>query len=82
MAETVRVGVIDTSWYADLAHLPRVKSHPRAELAAVCGRKREHAAEMTRKYDIPMVYTGYREMIEKGNLDAVVISTPDERRRR
>jgi predicted dehydrogenase len=78
MAENVRVGVIGTSWYADLAHLPRVKSHPRAKLAAVCGRNRERAQEMAHKYDIPLVYTDYREMIEKGNLDAVVVSTPDD----
>jgi len=32
MTDKVRVGVIGTSWYADLAHLARVKSHPRAEL--------------------------------------------------
>ncbi len=78
MAETVRVGVIGTSWYADLAHLPRVKSHPRAELAAICGRNRERAQEMATKYDIPRIYTDYREMIETGNLDAVIVSTPDD----
>jgi predicted dehydrogenase len=49
MTESVRVGVIGTSWYADLAHLPRIKSHPQAELAAVCGRNRDRAEEMARK---------------------------------
>jgi predicted dehydrogenase len=70
--------VIGTSWYADLAHLPRVKSHPRAELAAVCGRNRARAEEMASKYDIPQVYMDYREMIEVGDLDAVIVSTPDD----
>ncbi|HUT18304.1 MAG TPA: Gfo/Idh/MocA family oxidoreductase, partial [Anaerolineae bacterium] len=74
----VRVGVIGTSWYADIAHLPRVKSHPRAELAAICGRNRARAEEMADKYGIPLVYTDYREMIEVGDLDAVIVSTPDD----
>lgn len=60
------------------AHLPRVKSHPRAELAAVCGRNRARAQELADKYDIPQVYTDYCEMIEVGDLDAVIISTPDD----
>lgn len=78
MTDKVRVGVIGTSWYADLAHLPRVKSHPRAELAAVCGRTRERAEEMAGKYEIPSVYTDYRDMIDTGHLDAVIVSTPDD----
>ena len=28
MPDKVRVGVAGTSWYADIAHLPWIKSHP------------------------------------------------------
>ena len=78
MPGEVRVGVIGTSWWADDMHLPSIKSHPQARLAAICGRNRERAEEMAAKYDIPLVYTDYREMIAKGGLDAAVISTPDD----
>jgi predicted dehydrogenase len=78
MTERVRVGVIGTSWYADIAHLPRVKSHPGAELAAICGRNRARAEEMAGKHGIPLVFTDYRNMIEKGSLDALIVSTPDD----
>ena len=78
MTEKVRVGVIGTSGYADIAHLPRVKSHPGAELAAICGRNRARAEEMAGKYGIPLVFTDYRNMIEKGALDALIVSTPDD----
>ena len=71
MTGKVRIGVIGTSWYADLAHLPRVKSHPRAELAAICGRNRARAEEMSAKYGIPLAFTDYRNMIEKAGLDAI-----------
>ena len=78
MSDKVRVGVVGTSWFADLMHLPNLKSHVHAEIAAICGRNRDRAEEMARKYEIPLVYTDYREMIDKGDLHAVVIVTPDD----
>jgi predicted dehydrogenase len=78
MLDKVRVGVIGTSGYAEAAHLPRIRSHARAELAAICGRNRERAEEVAAKHGIPQVFTDYREMIEKGGLHAVVVSTPDD----
>ena len=78
MMERVRVGVIGTSGYAQVSHLPRMASHPQADLVAVCGRDRDRAIEVGTKYAIPQVYTDYRQMIEQEGLDAVVISTPDD----
>ena len=78
MSDQVRVGVVGTSRYADFSHLPGVKSHPRAQLAAICGRNRDRADEMAAKYEIPQVFTDYREMIAKGSLDALVVATPDD----
>ena len=34
MSEQIRVSVIGTSWWADMMHLPTLKSHPQAEIAA------------------------------------------------
>jgi predicted dehydrogenase len=59
-------------------HLPNLKSHPQAEIAAICGRNRDRAEEMAQKYEIPLVYTDYREMIEKSDLHAVEVITPDD----
>ena len=78
MPNQVQVGVIGTSWFADGMHLPNLKSHPQAEIAAICGRKRDRAEEMAKKYGIPLVFTDYREMIEKGDLHAVEVITPDD----
>ncbi|MEW6753925.1 MAG: Gfo/Idh/MocA family oxidoreductase [Candidatus Latescibacterota bacterium] len=78
MADRVRIGIIGSSWFADLCHLPNLKSHPQAVLAAICSRGRERAEEMARKYGIPAVYTDYREMIQKAGLDAVAVVTPDD----
>jgi predicted dehydrogenase len=76
--EQVRVGVIGTSWYTEIVHLPGVQSHAGAHLSAICGRNRDRAAELAAKHEIPLVFTDYREMIAKGDLDAVLVVTPDD----
>jgi predicted dehydrogenase len=78
MEDRIRIGVVGTSWWADWMHLPALKSHPRAELAAICGRTRERAEAMAQKYAIPLVFSDYRDMIARGDLQALVISTPDD----
>src|SRR5260221_5953891 len=77
MPERVRVGVIGTSYFADGYHIPWLKSHPKAVLAAICGRNQDRAEAVAKKHGIPQVFTDYRTMIENARLDAVVIVTPD-----
>lgn len=77
MSEQVRVGVIGTSWWADMMYLPCLKSHPAVEIAAICGRNQDRLEEMAQKYSISRSFTDYQEMIEKNNLDAVIVATPD-----
>ena len=78
MSSKVRVGVINTSWWADMMYLPALQSHPLAETAAICGRNRKRADNMAAKYNIPSVYVDYQEMIRQGDLDAVIVAPPDE----
>ena len=78
MIEKVRVGVIGTSWYTDFMHLPAIHSHPQAELAALCGRNQERNKEIAAKYGNPKTFSNYRTMIQEGDLDAIIISTPDD----
>ncbi len=78
MADHVRLGVVGTSWWADLRHLPTLKSHPQADVVAICGRTSETAEKLAQQYAIPEVFSDYRTMIEKGNLDALVVLVPDD----
>ncbi len=78
MAEHVRVGIIGTSGWTDWIFLPSFASHPAAEVVAICGRQRERAEALARQFDIPRVYTDYRQLIAEGGLDAVVVAAPDD----
>ncbi len=78
MSEKIRVGVVGTSWYSDNFHLAKLKEHPGADLVAVCGRNRPRAEEMAAKHAIPQVFTDYQEMIARANLQALVVSSPDD----
>jgi predicted dehydrogenase len=78
MVEKLRIGVVGASWYSDLRHLPALKSHPQAETVAICDVLQDRAKEMAKKYDIPFVSTDYQEVINKGNLDALFVVTPDD----
>ncbi|HEU4383294.1 MAG TPA: Gfo/Idh/MocA family oxidoreductase [Anaeromyxobacteraceae bacterium] len=72
-----RVGVIGTSWWADLEHLPGLRSREDVELAALCGRDRDRLAAMAEKHAVAATFTDWREMIARGGLEAVVIATPN-----
>ena len=78
MARRVRIGVVGTSWWADLVHLPSLRSHPRAKIVSICGRNPDRARRLAQKYEVPRIFTDYREMIEGDNLDAVVVACPDD----
>ena len=74
----VAVGVVGTSWWADAMHLPALASHPSARTIAICGRNRDNARKMAHTWDIPQVFTDYNELIEKADIDAIVISTTND----
>jgi predicted dehydrogenase len=78
MSQKVRVGVIGTSWYTDFMHYPAIQSHPQAELVAICGRNQQRAKEIAGKYGDPDTFSDYQEMIQDGDLEAIIISTPTD----
>lgn len=74
----VNVGIVGTSWWADAMYLPALSTHPHTRLVAICGRNRETAQRMADRWHIPQVYTDWEAMIERGGLEAIVISTPND----
>jgi len=53
----VRVGLIGTSWWSASAFAPALVAHPRAEIAAVCGREVERTRAFADEFGIGAVFT-------------------------
>lgn len=71
MANRVRVGVIGTSPFAEILHLEYLAADDRAELAAIFGRDRARAEEVARKYGIARVFSDWRELLDRAELDVL-----------
>ena len=78
MDRQVRVGMVGTSLWADTMHLPALKSHPQAEIVAICGRNQERTAEIAQKYNIPKIFTDYETLIRQSGAEALIVATPDD----
>lgn len=75
MAEKLRVGVIGAGRWSNSAHLPGFTRSPLSEVTAICDENRELAEQRAKQFNIPHVYTDYREMLEKAAIDVVDVVT-------
>jgi predicted dehydrogenase len=75
MAEKLRVAVIGAGRWAASAHLPGFKRSPLCELAAICDLNRDLAEQRAKQFDIPMVATDYRELLDRTDIDLIDVCT-------
>lgn len=76
MADRTRVGIIGTSWWVDLEHLPGLSARGDVEVTALCGRDEAKARALAAKHGVRGVFTDWRALLASG-IDAVVIATPN-----
>src|SRR5262245_41399998 len=76
MADKVRFGVIGCGVAAWMGHLPWIWAHPQAELAAVCDTSPDSAHQAQQRYNVPLAFAEYRELLARDDIDAVCICTP------
>jgi hypothetical protein len=72
----VRVGLIGTSWFAGMFHIPLTQSHEGVDLVSICGRDKTNADEIAAQHGIENVYTDYRTLVDSddwGRLRAVSV---------
>jgi predicted dehydrogenase len=75
--ERVRIGVIGLGTMG--RHYVKIYSdHPLAEVVAVCAPRQEQVDQILANYEVAG-YTDYRRMLDRKDLDAVVVATPDDR---
>lgn len=76
--DTVRIGIIGSQFISGI-HADSIKRHVRgAELIAAASPTREHVEQFASTFDIPHVYTDYRSMIERDDLDLVIVGAPND----
>ncbi len=74
--ERTRIGVIGLGIMGDL-YVKIYSAHPFAQVVAVSSRRQQKVDEFRARYGVSDGYTDYRKMLERRDLDAVVVATPD-----
>lgn len=71
----VRVGVVGAG--IGSLHIQGYQRHPQAEVVAVCDIDEERAQQVAQEYGVHHVFSDYQQMLEKVELDAVSVCTPN-----
>jgi predicted dehydrogenase len=80
MVEKLRVGIIGAGRWAANAHLPGFKRSPLSEVVAICDLERKLAEKRAGEFGIQSVYTDYREMLDRKDIDVIDVCTrPDSK---
>lgn len=74
-AHQLRVGAVGCGVVATAYYFPYLLDEPRARLVAVCDLDASRAEASKRLFDAEAAYTDYHDMLDRANLDAVLILT-------
>ena len=76
--DTVRVGIIGTQFIATI-HADSIKRYVNgAELIAAASPTEDHVKKFTADFSIPHAYTDYREMLERNDIDLIIVGAPND----
>jgi predicted dehydrogenase len=75
--ETLRVGVVGAGAITQLAHLPVLSKMKGVTVEALCDNDGAKARALAERFAVPNTYTDIEDMLDAGELDAVVVATPN-----
>jgi predicted dehydrogenase len=73
----VRIGMIGTGGWGTRGHLVAYHRSPYAKIVAACDIDPQNLANAATQFAIEATYSDYRELLEREQLDAVDVSTPN-----
>lgn len=74
--DKVRIGVIGLGIMGE-QYTRIYQAHPAAIVTAICTRRREQLDQIGEKYQIKDRYTDFAELVERAEVDAICVATPD-----
>ncbi|CAG7610542.1 Inositol 2-dehydrogenase/D-chiro-inositol 3-dehydrogenase [Paenibacillus solanacearum] len=78
MSKKYRVGVIGTGNIFKTAHLKTWLEHPDTEIVALCDVLPDRVQAIAKEANVTDVYTDYREVIRRSDIDLIDICTPNK----
>jgi len=75
--DRVRVGIIGSAFSSNL-HLEALREVPEAIVTAACSQNPAHVEEFARRWRIPAAATDYRELLERKDVDVVIVGIPND----
>lgn len=73
-----RVGIIGAGSVVQWSHYPNfARAIENTEVAAICDVQKERVEQFARQHSIPQAYTDYKAMLDKEDLDIVVVAVPN-----
>lgn len=76
--DRVRIGVIGLGIMGE-QYVRICQSHPLAEVVAVSTRREQRLREICGRFGVQDGFTDYRKMLERKDLDGVIVATPDDK---
>lgn len=77
-SEKVRIAVVGATGAFGMKHLDGLAEIPDAEVTVVTGTTREKAAAVASKYGVPNAVVGLDAVLERDDVDAVILATPTQ----
>jgi len=74
LKKKIRVGIVGLGF--GLQHIRGFQDCENVEVVAVCDVVGKKVEQIARRFDIPCVFTNYRDMLKASELDAVSVATP------
>ena len=72
-----RIGIIGSQFQADIQAASLASMPHEAQVVAIASPTPGHAAELAGKYNIPRVFTDYREMLKERDIEMINICAPN-----